>query len=125
MKTKPYHELSGFEDIYLEDSFVLNIRQIRNTVEIFLDFVLRETHRSFRPPPPGEKYCYRRGRLVFRNVVCANWEKLSFIGATDATEEADFGNVDEFEFEDGNFYLTGEWGQLSVSSSAPEIKFDQ
>ncbi len=124
MATKKYYELTGLDGVYLEDSFLLDVRQVRNTIEFFLDVVLRESHNNYQPPQAGEQYCYRRAHLVFRDVVRANWTDLSFVGALDGDEETDFGNIDEFIIRDGNFCLAGEWGQVQITSKAPEIELD-
>lgn len=124
MATKNYFELPGLDGIYLEDSFLLDIRQVRNTIEILLDVVLREIHGSYESPRAGEQYCYRRGRLVFHDVIRASWASLSFDGALDGNEETDFGNIDEFVFRDGRYLLSGEWGQLEIWSNTPEIELD-
>lgn len=122
--TKKYCEIPGLDAVYLEDSFVLDIRQVRNTIEVFLDVVLQEIHDSYQSPRADEQYCYRRARLIFRDVNRANWTNLSFVGAFDGNEETDFGNIDEFVFRDGSYCLSGEWGQLQISSKTPEIELD-
>ncbi len=64
----PYWRLGGLEDVYLEDSWVLDIVARPGTVRFDMDFVLRESHGSYHAPTPGEQYCYKRGRLLFFDV---------------------------------------------------------
>jgi hypothetical protein len=37
----------------------------------------------------------------------------------DANSEVDYGNIDEFYFVDGHYYLAGDWGAFNIVSSKP------
>ena len=73
MERVPYYQLKGLEHVYLEDSYVLDIRTDFQSVEFSLSVVLTEQHPLYLPALPGEQYCYRSGILRFRNVERAEW----------------------------------------------------
>ena len=124
MIAKAYHNLPGLGAVYLEDSFVLDVRQLRNKIEFALDLVLNDSHRNFQAPRDGKQYCYCRATLVFREVVCAEWKNLVFNGSKDAAGESDFGNIDELSLCDGVYSLSGDWGELRVRAGALSVEFD-
>lgn len=66
-----YTEFSGLADIYLEDSYVLEILEEPGKLTFKLDAVLTPEDPAYQPPRPGEQYCYRTGRLVFTDAVCS------------------------------------------------------
>lgn len=50
-----YWSIPGFEDLYLEDSWVLDITARPGVLEVVVDLVLRESHLSYKPPLTGER----------------------------------------------------------------------
>lgn len=117
-----YYQLEGLEHVYLEDSYVLDIRTDPTSVEFSLCVVLTEDHLLYRSPLPGEQYCYRRGLLRFPNVERVEWLEKSMMPSTDATGAVDYGNIDEFYLADGHYYLSGDWGRLEIKSSPPSLE---
>jgi hypothetical protein len=122
MERIPYYQLEGLEHVYLEDSYVLDIRTTSTSVEFSLCVVLTEEHRLYRSPLPGEQYCYRSGLLCFSNVERVEWMEKSIVPSTDATGTVDYGNIDEFYLSDGHYYLSGDWGRLEIKSSPPSLE---
>lgn len=122
MERIPYYQLEGLENVYLEDSYVLDIRTDPTSVEFSLCVVLTERHPLYRSPLPGEQYCYRRGLLRFRNVERIEWLEKSMMPSTDATGAVDYGNIDEFYLTDRHYYLSGDWGRLEIKSSPPSLE---
>ena len=118
---KEYYELQGFENAYLEDSYVLNVLEKENEIEFVLDVVLTENHPLFTTPRENEQYCYKRGRITFTNVI----EYRSTQAFVDAHKEIDYGNIDEFFEENGNYHLSGDWGKMMINSSLPEMLLDR
>jgi hypothetical protein len=47
---RPYHELPNLDDLYLQDSWVLDVQETPDEVRFRLDAVLRETHPKWSPP---------------------------------------------------------------------------
>ena len=61
--------------MYLEDSFVLNIKAEVNYVEFLLEVVLTENHPLYVPPSSQERYCYKKAKLRFSNAKQITWIK--------------------------------------------------
>lgn len=122
MQRVPYSQFRGFEYVYLEDSYVLDIQINPSSVEFSLLVVFTEQHPLYSPPLPGEQYCYRSGLLRFPNVERVEWLEKSMMPSTDATGAVDYGNIDEFYLADGHYYLSGDWGRLEIKSSPPSLE---
>ena len=116
---KYYYEFHSLEHVYLEDSYVLDIQTEPGTVEISVDTVLTENHPQYSDPLPDEQYCYRNGRICFRNAKSITWVKKSMVLIPDLEGPPDYGNIDEFYFSEGSYHLIGEWGELEIVSSEP------
>ncbi|GLY87658.1 hypothetical protein [Actinoallomurus iriomotensis] len=107
-------------EIYLEDSWVLEVG-VRDGALVFdLEAVLTERHPRYRPPRPGEMYCYHRGRLTVsgRPVLFRGSERPP---NRDPDGELDRGNIDVFAPLAGGssgWRLEGEWGEAVVGSPA-------
>lgn len=118
-----YWLLPGFEDLYLEDSWVLSIRPSESTLTLEVELVLRESHPLFRAPRPGEQYCYRRGRIRFEDVTELSWSGHGSSPATDVTGEQDLGSLDEFEVLGCAFTVGGDFGRIKVVSRQPTVEY--
>lgn len=116
-----YWAVPGFEDLYLEDSWVLGIRPGGGTLTISADLVLRESHPAYRAPRPGEQYCYRKGLITFDDVTALSWADRGHVPATDAAGEEDLGSFDQFEVEDGSYVLAGDFGRIVLTSKPPTV----
>jgi hypothetical protein len=117
-----YWELPGLQDVYLEDSWVLDVIANPGTVTVELDVVLRETHPFYERPRPGEQYCFRRGGLVFPHVIEVHWTRQGAPAAKDASGERDYGSIDQLESVDGRFRLSGDFGDLEIVSAKPLLR---
>lgn len=119
---KDYYELNGFENIYLEDSYVLDIiDNFEEEVVIFLlDLVLLETHDLYKQPENDEKYFYKKGKIVFECILSLLWHEKTF-EKTKALKlkNIDFGNVDIFVYENDKYNLSGDWGNLTIKTNHP------
>lgn len=118
----PYQEFVGFENVYLEDSYVLDIRIKPRIVKFSLLVVLTEQHSLYTTPPTTEQYSYRQALLQFTNVERVTWVMESLVQYTDAEGEVDYGNIDEFFFDGKCYHLSGDWGKLEVKSSPPKLE---
>ncbi len=118
-----YWSIPGFEDIYLEDSWVLSIETGESTLTIAVDFVLRESHPLYQAPQSGEQYCYRRGLIHFGSVTALSWTGQGAVPATDAAGEHDLGSFDEFEVKDNSFTISGDFGRIEVVAPRPTVEF--
>jgi hypothetical protein len=117
-----YFDLHGFENVYLEDSYVLSFEVGINFLEIALDLVLTESHLLFNIPEPGFQYCYKSAFIIFNRIELLKWSNKNLRGSIDTNGEIDFGNIDSFFFENGHYYLEGDWGDLDIVSEPPTLK---
>ncbi len=123
---KLYWELEGFQDLYLEDSWVLDVVAQPATLRVRCNLVLRESHPLFSGPKPGEQYCYRAGTVLFDNVTELHWvdhPRLEF-QAVDANGERDFGSFEVFGVEGNRYKLVGDFGAIELTSAQPTVALD-
>lgn len=118
-----YQNFPGFDQVYLEDSFVLGIETTQHSAELMLEVVLRERHPLYQHPKAGEQYSYRRGSIRFPGAVDVRWIRASIRPSVDAAGDVDFGNIDALYRESGKYGILGDWGELAIVSDAPEIEF--
>ncbi len=118
-----YFNFPGFENIYLEDSYVLEIKTNSTSVEILLEAVLTEQHSLYTNPNSNEQYCYKKIVIHFPDAESVIWIDRKMISYTDANGEIDFGNIDEFYLENDFYRLSGDWGELKIKSGKPIIEY--
>lgn len=118
MERLNYWQFSGFENIYLEDSYVLSINA-KTSIQILLETVLTENHSLYTQPLPGEQYCYRRMTVNFPHPQTYYLVLNNISPIADPDGSVDYGNIDEFFSADGKYYLRGEWGELTIVSDPP------
>jgi hypothetical protein len=124
MNDMGYEDLPGFENVYLEDSFVIDVRATPGEVVFTVEVVLLETHPLYSEPADGDQYCYRRGEVVYREVTALRWERQGLPPAIDLNNEIDYGSFDEFGSRDGQWIANGNWGDLFIESSlSPVVSF--
>jgi len=117
-----YEALPGLNVVYLEDSFVLAIRERSHELCFELEAVLTPEHPDYVAPPGNEQYCYRRGTLCF-DAAQINWLRRSEGRYRDASGEEDLGNIDVFLAEEGRYYLEGDWGGVEIETNvAPRLQ---
>lgn len=116
-----YWDLPDLREIYLENSWVLNVAAEPGTLKFTMEFVLREDHPDYRSPKQGEKFCYLPGLLIFRHVTTLSWDGPSVHPAVDANGEKDYGSVDQFRIETSGYRLIGDFGDIHVTSAVPEV----
>jgi len=113
---RPYVELPGFEELVLEESYVLGIEAVPGAVTFAVDFVLTPGHPAYAPPPEDENESYRRGTMRFTGVKRLEWSGQGAPPATDATGEADYGHIDDLQWDDNRFELEGDWGRMVLEA---------
>ncbi len=121
MERLNYWQFPGFENIYLEDSYVLSINA-KTSIQILLETVLTENHSLYTQPLPAEQYCYRRMTVNFPHPQTYDLVVNNISPIADPDGSIDYGNIDEFFRADGKYYLrVGEWGELTIVSDPPMI----
>jgi hypothetical protein len=119
-----YYEIDKFKGIYLEDSFVLDIKLNLKSLEILLEAVLQETHPLYILPLPTERYCYHKARIVFSDYKKIVFQKDITIPYEDSSETVDYGNIDTFVVQNEQNILTGDFGNLEIICDAVSLKID-
>jgi len=119
-----YWEFNGFENVYLEDSYVLGIYPSTSGFLIRIEAVLTENHLFYTQPLTGEKYCYRRMTIKFSHPHTYNLVLQNINPIPDPDGRVDYGNIDEFFSDDGKYYIRGEWGELTIVSDTPLLYSD-
>lgn len=134
-RSKPHNSDVDYPDafadlaeIYLEDSWVLDVAAVERGVCFRLDAVLTPNHPRYHPPAPGEQHCYRRAMLTVTSTKRSLLTRSDLPAATDASGEPDFGNIDVFsavdwDGEDG-WEMSGTWGELLAVEPAVVLAFD-
>ncbi len=118
---RPYVEIPQLRDLVLEESYVLGVTATPGAVTIEVDLVLAPDHTEYRPPVPGEQYCFRRGSLLFKGVTRLLWSNSGSPPAIDSSGEEDHGQIDSFEWDDAGALLEGSWGRMQIVSSSIEV----
>jgi hypothetical protein len=117
-----YFEWNNFENIYLEDSYVLGIDESQDSIVFSIEAVLCENHPLYSEPLKNEQYCYRNGKIIFTGLKSVTWIEKTFRPSTDATGEIDYGNIDAFKLTPNGYYLEGSWGEVVIDSDPPTIE---
>ncbi|PSB03785.1 hypothetical protein C7B69_26215 [filamentous cyanobacterium Phorm 46] len=120
MERLNYWQFPGFENIYLEDSYVLSINA-KVSIQILLEAVLTENHPLYTSALSGEQYCYRQMTVNFPNPQTYDLVLNNISPIADPDGSVDYGNIDEFFMADDKYYLRGEWGELTIVSDPPLI----
>jgi len=118
-----YYEFRELRDVYLEDSFVLNISEKSKGIRFLMELVLTENHPMHSTPKPDEMYCYKNAELLFPNATEIDWIEKTLTPSIDALNEVDYGNIDALYFRNDFYHLSGDWGNLKIKSSEPQIRY--
>ncbi|MFE7709720.1 hypothetical protein ACFU6I_28915 [Streptomyces sp. NPDC057486] len=120
-----YLSFPGFEEVSLEDSYVLDIEVHPAVLVIKLDLLLLPGHPEHRAPLPGERACFRPATVVFSSVCDLHWTGQNVIKpAIDASGTLDFGSVDSMTRGDDSYQILGDWGEINLQSDAPSLSID-
>ena len=119
---KEYFNIEVLKDIYLEDSYVLEIIEQSDKILFKIDFVLCESHPFYKAPKINERYCYHLGEIVFAELEKISWiEKNTENYSYDANNEKDLGNIDSFFYEGNKYFLEGSWGEVIIKSNTIQL----
>lgn len=118
-----YYEWDDFKNIYLEDSFVLKIQESSNELSFTLEIVLTEKHPFYVKPINDEPYCYKLGKISFKNCKSIKWLNRNFHPYLDSGGNIDYGNIDCLMSFGKKYYLEGDWGKVEINASAIEINW--
>ena len=116
-----YTRIAGFEHLYLEDSYVLDLVARPGRFTVTAEIVLTAEHPDYRPPGVDEQYCFRRGHIEFASVRRLTWSGQGAPPAIDASGTVDYGTIDALRRVGGVTYLEGDFGMVQVESAAPTV----
>ena len=71
---KDYTDFDGFDQVYLEDSWVVAIMATPGRLLFRCEIVLREGHPMHRTKRVEEQYCYGMGVIDFKQVASLHWD---------------------------------------------------
>jgi hypothetical protein len=124
MRMSDYWALPGFDQIYLEDSWVLGVTAAPGTVTFDLEVVLREGHPDYVAPGPNQNYCYRRASIRFGGVTALSWTEQGRPPATDSSREIDFGSIDTLTVAEEGHVVEGDFGRMLIRAGLPTIEWE-
>ncbi len=120
---KNYDNFKDFENIYLEDSFILEVIENSSQLKFIMEVVLTTNNSLYSKPKQNEVHCYKNAKIVFANVKEIDWKEKDLSPSKDASGEIDYGNIHELYFEDGYYYIFADIGELKIKSVEPKIKY--
>ena len=121
MAAVAHWQLPPFRELRLEESYVLGIRDLPSELRFDMEFVLTERHPAYRAPAPGQDQCFRRGRLIFRNVASAEWQRRTESSAPEGEEPPDLGTIETLVLEGGVYKLRGRFGEVEVRAGSVDV----
>jgi hypothetical protein len=119
----PYTRFDGFENLYLEDSFVLDVAARPGRLTISAELILTEGHPDYREPRSDERYCMRDGVIEFASVRSLRWTGQGIPPSTDASGSIDYGSIDALHLSEGVIHIEGDFGQIEMESARPVVSF--
>ena len=121
----------GFNQVVLEESFVLNLKTTMSFVDFQMELAINEQYPLYTPPPEkdedgeGLDYSYRRGRIFFPNMEQVRWQSRIQPYIDPASGSVDYGAIDYFYRENETYYLAGFWGELEITCGEPILEIDE
>jgi hypothetical protein len=119
-----YVEIPDLKDVVLEESYVLEIAAGPGSLKLRGEFVLGEQHAAYYEPPADESDCFVPGVLRFDGVQSLVWEGQGAPAAADATDEIDYGHIDDLVWDGEVFELEGDWGRIRVVASSIGLELE-
>lgn len=112
------------DDIYPDDSWVLDIWSDEHELSLMVEAALAPDHpRFYAPPKTGEAHAY--ARMVIRLWGQVRREKGPMPPrASDASGGNDFGDLASWwTGDDGSEHVVGEWGDVVVRTATQKVEF--
>ncbi|HEY8395303.1 MAG TPA: hypothetical protein VIK96_00840 [Bacilli bacterium] len=118
-----YYRIPSLENVYLEDSFLLDVEETNRNIIMRVEIVLTENHALYEKPLPDEAYCYRNAKLTFSDFEKSVCLEKKFVPFTDASGEVDYGNIDFLHLSNGVFEIGGDCGHLRIFGGKVALDF--
>ena len=119
MIMKQWNEIDIFKNVDLQDSFVIGWKCSDETFFVDVEASLWPGHSDYEAPKEGEYTCYKKARLLFRNPT--NIVGLLPMGEVEPNEVMegeipDYDTIEDFEIGNGQFRLTGSFGDVTFTA---------
>lgn len=116
-----YYEHPKLSDYYLEDSYVLDIFEEKDTLTFHLEAVISESHPNYSPPQKDQLYTYIKISIIFSEATSIKWQKKETKKFTDKSNGIDYGNIDSFVISENAYVLSGDWGKVTITGGTLEV----
>lgn len=112
-----WREIDLFRGIDLNDSFVLGWHYEGDRLIFNLEVSVWPESEYYHAPKEGEYTCYRRGTLIFEGVksIKGLLPMAEARSSTDASGEADYGNIDTLVIRPGSAQIIGDFGSVEIA----------
>ena len=116
-------QLDGPQNVYLPDSFVLEVNSSEVEVCFTIEAALELDHPLYYSPPhPGEMHAYAILRWCLRGDV--HWNDVPHPPrARDASGATDYGSVNEWWSEGTTQHIGGEFGQVAIRRASATVSY--
>lgn len=127
MTTEPtsYSNVPALAQLYLEDSFILDVLSDDQGLRFKVDLVLSPGHLSYHEPRQGEKYCYEQGWISIAHPRSVHWIRRTMRPFRDASDEIDFGSIDSWQVDGDITHIEGNWGEVEVAGGIVSVSLEQ
>lgn len=117
----------GFDQLVLEESFVLNLKTTMSFAEFKMDFAVNDKYPYYTAPPEDSEYdyTYRKGRIFFPNVEQIKWSSRIQPYIDPASGSVDYGAIDYFYKLGDWYFLAGFWGEMEVQCGPPILEIEE
>jgi hypothetical protein len=117
---KHWNEIEVFQQVDLHDSFIIGWTYSDDAFFIDMEASLWPGHDAYEAPKEGQYTCYKKARLLFRNPInivglSAQYEVKP--NKVTQGEIPDYGTIDNFKIGNGEFRLSGKFGNVTVWAS--------
>ena len=113
--------IDAFDEILLEDTYVLGWSQTPNLLTFTVLASLLQSHPQAAPPLAGEWACYKPGVIRFSGVssIAGLLPQEVVTPISDPDGSIDFGCIDDLsQIRPGEFRIAGEFGMVAVAATA-------
>jgi hypothetical protein len=126
---KGWRDMQEFVGVDLEDSFVLGWQHDHagRRVIFELEASLWPPHPLYETPAQDRHTCYRRGRLVFDDVLRLAGLRtvVEAKSTTDPDGTVDYGNIEGLCYEDGVYRFSGDIGEVECECRDVRVEFGE
>ena len=126
MMTKiTYEKFPSLQYLYLEDSYLLDIKNDNSTVILNVESVLTPGHPLYQVPKADEQYCYKEIKIIFANATDIRWIRKNLRLIPTNIDSPDYGNIDALYKKNDRYHIEGEWGSIEFNADNPIVEFSE